>query len=171
MDLSIYIFAFYVFLLVCGAIWFFSRMTGTGKKKDKSSFEKEQRLFKLYQNVEDMLSSFEEYAEEARVDIDERLKEAEALIKGTKGSAEPKPMRKSTAESTSKTAPAKSAGGQKTRESNQDTPDRQKLEEMIPKYLEKGMNSEEIARALGISSREVSLMMEIKNIKIPGDKN
>ncbi len=40
------------------------------KEGEKSSYEKEQKLFHLYQNIEDLLAGFEEYVEEARADTE-----------------------------------------------------------------------------------------------------
>lgn len=86
MDITHYAFAAYVFLLVCGGIWFFAkvfRVNGKGKG-DKSSYEKEQRLFTLYQNVEDTLSSFEEFAEETKKETQATLQKAEELLEEAK---------------------------------------------------------------------------------------
>ena len=80
MDITHYTFTLYVFLLVCAAIWLFGRVMRKSKKEDKNGYEKEQRLFKLYQNVEDMLGMFEEYAEEAKKEIETKLKEARELL-------------------------------------------------------------------------------------------
>jgi hypothetical protein len=79
MDLTYYVFAFYVFLLLCAAIWFYNRVAGS-RKAGGAGEEKERQLFKLYQNIEDMLSGFEEYVQESKADIDERFKQAEAVI-------------------------------------------------------------------------------------------
>ena len=68
MDITHYSFAFFVFVLACLLIWFYRRVSRGGKKNDQGSYEREQRLFRLYQNVEDMLNSFEEYAEAAKAE-------------------------------------------------------------------------------------------------------
>jgi hypothetical protein len=169
MDITHFAFAFYVFLLICAVIWFYGRVTGGGKKKDKSHFEKEQRLFQLYQNVEDMLASFEEYAEEAKAGIDERLGQMQAMIEDAQNAAKPKPAARRA--STPKPSQEKAPAVKKSGKSSKKPPVKPKADELIPQYLKKGMNKEEIAKALGMSSREVSLIMEIKNIKMPGDKN
>ena len=77
--------------MICGVIWFYSRIMRADKKRDKSSYEKEQRLFKMYQNIEDMLGGFEEYAEEAKAGLDERLKQAETLLGNLENAAGNKP--------------------------------------------------------------------------------
>ena len=156
MNITHYIFAFYVFILVCAVIWLYGRVTHAEKKNDKSSYEKEQRLFKMYQNIEDMLSSFEEYTEEAKAEIDERLKQAEALI-GKMESAE------STGNAPARTRKTVSSAAvaekKKTKSASEKRQNR-----VITQYIDKGMDKEEIAKALGISSREVALVMEIKKM-------
>ena len=198
MNFTHFIFAFYVFILVCGAIWFYGRVTGPDKKKDKSSYEKEHRLFVMYQNVEDMLDSFEEYAEGAKAGIDERLGQVEALIEGLRKEWEnlaeqrarlerpapvqeepagpveidrqddPKPQAEPEAESVpepaikAQTPPVK----QKTKDKNNADKPKPKTPDLIQQYAEQGMSKEEIAKALGISMREVTLIMEIKKIHV-----
>lgn len=224
MDITHFVFAFYVFLLVCVTIWFYARVTRS-KKKDGGAQEKEQHLFKLYQNVEDMLSGFEEYAEEAKVAIDERLKQAEALIAdarvavegkfvsaaakrqpvaesgvepeaaGIKPDPESKPMPKIPVRKEDKPKPeavVKKAANKRAAEPEESKPmqegkmetvqpqskgkaaegkSRQNVDELIPQYIAQGMSKEEVARALGISTREVSLILEVKKISIPDRQN
>ncbi len=113
MNATHYIFALYVFLLICGVIWFYSRTVGQAKSKDKRGYEKEQRLFRLYQDIEDMLKGFELYVEEAKAEIEARLNQApdpwaavvqEAMSQGPGGDeenaeqpAEPEKKRKTAA--------------------------------------------------------------------------
>ena len=82
MDITYYAFATYIFLLLIGGIWFFAKVFRGGKAKgDKSSYEKEQRLFTMYQNLEDMLAGFEELAEETQKGSEEALKKSEEALK------------------------------------------------------------------------------------------
>ncbi len=163
-----YLFAFYVFLLICATIWFFGRIMRGDRKKDKGGYEKEQRLFKMYQNIEDMLASFEEYAEEAKAGIDERIKQAEALMEKSRGSAEAMPapeLKPASAAPADAAAPAEDVQAGKTqKKAASGDRSRKKAEELIPQYIAKGMSKEQIAAALGISTREVSLIIEVKNI-------
>lgn len=85
MDMTHYAFATYVFLLVCAGIWLVGRLVrpSGGKQKgekQKVSYDKEQRLFQLYQNIEDMLAGFEEYVEEARAETERSKAEISALL-------------------------------------------------------------------------------------------
>ncbi len=224
MDITHFVFAFYVFLLVCVTIWFYARVTRGSKKKDGGAQEKEQHLFKLYQNIEDMLGGFEEYAEEAKAAIDERLKQAETLIAQAQAIAKsakvsetekpsflqdspergtvdirPEPERQSVPETPvvkegtpkPKTAEKKQAAGRRAAEPQETKPvqeersevkppqkagrsvekTRQNVDELIPQYVAQGMRKQEIARALGISTREVSLIMEVKKIGVPDNRS
>jgi hypothetical protein len=82
MDITYYAFATYIFLLLIGGVWFFAKVFRGGKAKvDKSSYEKEQRLFTMYQNLEDMLAGFEELAEETKKDSEEALNKSEEALK------------------------------------------------------------------------------------------
>lgn len=163
MDFTYYIFALYVFLLACGVIWFYGRVMRADKKKDKEGYEKEQRLFRMYQNIEDMLGGFEEYAEEAKAAIEESLKRAEALMGRAGEGAENRPGREHTP-SPPIYEIVKVNAAQKNPVNISEKPKR-KIDELIPQYTAKGMDKEEIAKALGISSREVSMIMDLKNMK------
>lgn len=208
MMIPYYIFAFYVFLLVCGAIWFYGRVSRTDKKKDQDTYEKEHRLFMMYQNVEDMLDGFEEYAEEAKSGIDERLGQVESLIESLRKeweslreqvakAQESKPVQAERQEINVQPAPApidrpediiqpapdnrqpetvpepapkseSRADVEKIQKVGKAPSDKPKLKtpDLIQQYAEQGMSKEEIAKALGISKREVSLIMEIKKIQV-----
>jgi len=206
MNYTHFIFASYVFLLVCGAIWFYGRVMRAENKKDRSGYEKEQRLFVMYQNVEDMLDGFEGYAEEAKSAIDERLNQVESLIDDLRKElashrepqkieepktapheeqpeAAPQPAPPASQpdntplaqeqvkqESTPQAVPEPKikAEDEKPRKSEKKPADRPKLKtpDLIQQYAEEGMSKEEIAKALGISKREVSLIMEIKKIHV-----
>jgi FtsZ-interacting cell division protein ZipA len=213
MDITHFVFAFYVFLLVCVTIWFYARVTRGSKKKDGGAQDKEQHLFKLYQNIEDMLGGFEEYAEEAKTAIDERLKQAEALIAAArdisaaaksqsaaasampKAAAVPEPEKVPEAQAESKPepkAPAKKPALKRAPQPAQEEPalesreeakppqksakagagkSRQNKNEEIAQFAAQGMSKEEIARTLGISTREVSLIMQVKKIGNPEGQN
>jgi len=189
MDITYYTFAFYVFLLVWATIWVYGRVMRRSKTKNGGE-EKERQLFRLYQNIEDMLGGFEEYAEETKTSIDERLKQAEALIERMNAAqaepgqeekaventerpdAEPdhknRPEKQGAVSMEAETAPAnrpemespKQSG--KSRENSRRSSGKPRTEDLISKYVAQGIDTAEIARILGKSQREVSLMMEIK---------
>lgn len=163
MDITHYTFAFFVFILLCVLILIYSRLM-RGKKKDETgSFEKEQRLFKLYQNIEDMLGSFEEYAEESKKEISRALEQVSALI------SEAKNAPKLNEPETNKPAEKEKEAVKETSKKHDDTNIRP--EDRIPQMVEKGMKKSEIAKELGLTIREVTLIMDIKKIAIPDDKS
>ncbi len=78
-----YLFAVFVFLLAALLIWFYKRTPRSQKKREEKSFEREAKLFKLYQNIEDLMDGFEEYVEELqssfRLESGEVKRRVEAL--------------------------------------------------------------------------------------------
>jgi len=172
MDITHYLFAFFVFLLVAACIWLFGRVARKKSKEEPGTYEKEQRLFTLYQNLEDMMNSFEEYVGETKAEIDKRLQALKKAAQTQDGAqaavredaarrietdaAQPAPV------SHIKEAAAKLQG---IPESMRDLP----VEEAIPMLFEQGYEGEQIAKFLGISNREVTLTMGIK--KMNGEKN
>lgn len=174
MDLTYYTFSFYVFLLACALIWFYGRVIRKAKKEDKSSYEKEQRLFKMYQNVEDMLNMFEEYSESAKSEISKSLEQARSLIENTK---KPPEKRDKPVEHISVPAsvPPETSGVTEIIKENKKpakSPEKSndmKAGDMIPLLLSRGMNKSEIAKELGLSVREVSLILDIKKIRTDGN--
>ncbi len=177
MDITHYAFASYVFVLVCAGLWFYGRVSRSGRKNkgDKSAYEKEQRLFTLYQNVEDMLGSFEEFAEETKKETAQTLKKAALLLEEAKGlSAELKSLRQA-AQQNNKTADAQPAAAAPLPETarpdqkpSAPAPDAAAVTEAPLKINEKialldaqGLGATDIAKTLGISVREVTLALDM----------
>ncbi|MGI6151273.1 MAG: hypothetical protein ACOYIR_04915 [Christensenellales bacterium] len=221
MNAMHYIFALYVFLLVCGVIWFYARTVGRAKSKDKKGYEKEQRLFTLYQEIEDMLKAFEQYVEEAKAEIEARLnqspdpwadvvKQAMSQSPGedweepalpeepekkllAAATVQEKPVEPPIAQPVQPVAPESwevfpihvgpearkgeeppqktgRAAVRSTKRRGNKAPasiGARPAKEMVLEYAEKGMDQKEIARVLGISSREVALILELKKIAAP----
>lgn len=86
MGVMEYAFATYVFLLLCTAIWLVSRLIRPRKqtKDQNSSYGKEQKLFNLYQNIEDLLAGFEEYVEETRAENERAAMQTAAMLEEAK---------------------------------------------------------------------------------------
>ena len=159
MDLGYYVFAFFIFLLICAVIWFFSKTVRTSKKDEKSDFGKEQQLFKLYQNVEDMMTSFEEYIEEAKTELNQKISEITSMLDKLNSTANDIELNKNEDLGTSTNT------AQRKKTPVDGAVLKAKPEEMITSLINDGMTMGEIAKELGMSSREVSLIMEIKKIK------
>jgi hypothetical protein len=174
MDITYYAFAFFVFILLVILIWFYGRVTR--KKADPGSQEKEQRLFRLYQNIEDMMGGFEEYAESAKKDISEGLDKLQSMLSETK-SAPWQPVKQPeyvaqpehVAQPGYVTQPEyvkqpEHAQKPETPAINPQDESKLKTEERISLLVQRGMNKGEIAKKLGLSIREVSLIMDIRKI-------
>ena len=162
MTISHYVFAFYVFLLICAVLWIASRVIQSRKRDDKSSYEKEQRLFKLYQNIEDMMNSFEEYVEEVKREINESMaKDLSGLEETRNTSAKANADIDNRMETLTqsiikpKVEPSDVLNEKQT----------EQIVESISKLANEGIGEEQIAKELGVSSRQVSLIMKIKKMK------
>ena len=159
MDYTYYLFALFVFLLVCAAIWFFSKIYKGAKKEETNDYAKEQRLYKLYQNVEDMMTSFEEYVEQSKAELDQKLSQIERILEKPESITEQQQEVKNTK------AAAKSAdhSGQKAAAAVQKS--KQNTEKEIAQMVAEGMDINDIAKSYGMSSKQVSLIMEINKLK------
>jgi len=194
MNLDYYVFAAYVFLLACAGIWLLGRVLKKSKKgnsEQHTSREKEQKLFNLYQNVEDMLSGFEEYVEEAKGETDKSMAKMQEMLEETRSLAEQLKamqsnalitMKDTAAPETLQKAPIKEDTAPQMEQTEnihiikstpvqpQPAPVRKTIERKISKTGNKvaelyarGMTQNEIARRLGISVREVTLALKIAN--------
>ena len=157
MDLTHYTFALFVFVLVCLTIWFFAKVVYGRKKNDKKEdYAKEQRLFKLYQNVEDMMTSFEEYIEETKAEFDQKSLEITQIMERMDSAVCTDDLVISG--ETEESAPQDKAPVTKSKP-------KMKTEDRIAGLMAEGLDKNEIAKMIGISSREVALIMEIKRQK------
>ncbi|MGI5918321.1 MAG: hypothetical protein ACOX8N_01485 [Christensenellales bacterium] len=192
MDITHYAFATYIFLLAMAGAWFLAKVFRAGKNKDsKTSYEKEQRLFTMYQNLEDMLAGFEELAEETRKSTEEALKKSEQALRQASEMVE-EARRLSRQLETAETAaqPEEPRGVLWSEQPRvpESEPEQQKPEQVweapAPKPAQKaedsgqvssplkinekirllsaqGLAPVEIAKTLGISVREVTLVLEL----------
>ncbi len=69
MDYTYFIFAFFVFILVITTIFIAKKIKSPKDKHDGAMSEKEKKLFKLYQNLEDMIAGAMEYMEESKKEV------------------------------------------------------------------------------------------------------
>lgn len=88
MGITEYAFITYIFILLCVGMWLFGKFIRPVNKKNSvknnADYEKEQKLFNLYQNIEDMLAGFEEFAEESREEINKNKTEIAGMIEQVK---------------------------------------------------------------------------------------
>mgnify|MGYP000988992546 FL=1 len=192
MDITHYAFATYIFLLVLAGAWFLAKVFRAGKDRgSKSSYEKEQRLFTMYQNLEDMLAGFEELAEETRKSTEEALKRSEQALRQASEMVEEARSLSRQPEAAETPAQVEEPRGV-LRSGQNDAPEpepeqqkpEQVWEEPAPEPVQKeedsgqvssplkmnekirllsaqGLQPVEIAKTLGISVREVTLALEL----------
>ncbi len=193
MILDYYVFAAYVFLLVCGAIWLIGRVLKRSKKSNEEhgSYDKEQKLYTLYQNVEDMLNSFEEYVDGAKEEADQRMAKMQAMLEETRSlTAQLKATQNSVPISAKDSVAAEMPHKAVIKEdilrqseqaksipemkaapaAPQSVPSRQAAarkssatSNKVSELYDRGVAQNEIARRLGISVREVTLALKIRN--------
>ncbi len=178
MDLSIYLFATYVFMLLCATIWLWGRVLRKIRKTSaggKAEYDKEQKLFTLYQNVEDLLAGFEEYVEESQTDAAKTMDEMKRMLEEVKRIAaelrtqehplsapEPgMPERATREEITEGLHIVPALPVKNTEEAKRPGNRLSKTGSKVLELRETGLDQNEIARRLGISVREVSLMEKI----------
>jgi predicted transposase YdaD len=169
-----YVFTLFVFILLCALLYIYKRFiaqprgkqaTGAGSEDGK---DKEERLFKLYQNMEEMMDNFEAYMEDTREQVESvkrqlleqaegingMLKRVEAAEAGARAAmasmrAADKP------EPRGEPAPARSA----ERAAPAGSPRRGGKQEAVQDLLGKGMTVEQIAQKLELSINEVRLIV------------
>lgn len=157
MDITHYGFAFFVFILVCAGIWFYSRIVHK-KQKETSEYNKEQRIYKLYQNVEDMMTGFEQYVEEVKAELDQKTSEIMAKIEATDS-------KKAVAEKLVEVVEELPTKKNETVAQKPDIEEKSKenTRQTVEELLGTGMELDEIAKKLEMSRRELSLMMKFKS--------
>jgi len=80
MDFSYYIFAGFVFVLAAFLVLMIKKVKGADAKNEKIVDEKEKKLFKLYQSLEEMISDAEEFADEVKKDISADKKDIKSML-------------------------------------------------------------------------------------------
>lgn len=160
-----YQFAFFVFVLVCIAIVLFKKTKNSSVTDEKVFHEKEKRLFKLYQNIEDMMTSAEEYMEEAREsiakdkqDIEKMLKKVDNLHKDVQLDIE-KNQQYIDVKSKEVKRPNTSVHSAETSNSEPTTKNHMSKNELVKYLSEEGLDTEQISKELGISKGEVELII------------
>ena len=160
MKLEYYLFALFVFALLCVLIVIYRRLMLPTKKQaaeTDATKEKEERLFRLYQNIEEMMDNFEGYIEQSK----EQLEQDKAQIAGQLDQVrelcrrvEEAGARLSSAAAQHKTETALAKPAVPTAEGGR--PGRQ---DAVKELLAKGMAVEQIAQAMDVSINEIKLIV------------
>jgi hypothetical protein len=177
MPAEAYLFAVFIFILLCALLYIYKRYISQPKGKKESPADgesgeaargREERLFKLYQNMEDMMDGFEAYIEDTRDQMEsvkrqmqqqsdglgEMLKRVEAAESGARAAlaamrAGDRPEIKKEAAPVAVEKPVDAPPGGK-RSSHHDA---------VKELLARGMTVEQIAQKLELSINEVRLIV------------
>ncbi len=159
MDFSYYVFAFFIFVLAAIIVILTKKIKGADSKDNKVIYEKEKKLFKLYQNLEEMILVAEEFIEEAhkeiaadKSNIHSMLEKAEDLYRQAQNEIdnyiiqENKEEKKTTQGDKKKTEPVKNKNN---------------LSKSVQVRLlaKEGQNIEQISKELSMSQGEVALII------------
>ena len=171
MGVEHYIFAAFIFLLLCALLFLYRRFVvlPKGKKADAETEaqgkEKEERLFRLYQNIEEMMDNFEGYIEDTREQMDsmkgqmERQQSAiEELIRRAEATEARAQSTLDGMHAADRHQP-KAELNQQVQEKYPVEPGRKGKQDAVRDLLNKGMTVEQIAQKLELSINEVKLVV------------
>ena len=160
MKLEYYLFALFVFALLCVLIVIYRRLILPTKKQaveTDATKEKEERLFRLYQNIEEMMDNFEGYIEQSKeqqeqdkAQIAGQLEQVRELCRRVEDAG----ARLSSAAAQHKTEAALAKPAVPAAEGGR--PGRQ---DAVKELLAKGMAVEQIAQAMDVSINEIKLIV------------
>lgn len=157
MPAEAFLFAFFVAILI-GSLIALYRFLGAPQRRtradeaarDQSDRARQERLFKLYQNIEDMMDNFEGYLEQSReqmqtdrAQMDEQIAQVRALCERAQAVGE-RLDRAELRETEQQVSAAVTEG--------------QRRNEIVRTMLDQGMTTEEVARAMDVSINEVKLI-------------
>lgn len=157
-----YVFAFFIFMLVLVIIYISKKVEGKNSGDSNAFYEKEKRLFKLYQNLEDIITSSEEYMEETRSEVAadrEKISQMQEKIshiyRDVRAEIESK-AHDNVIIKREKTEPAFNIS-----EIPKEAKKGRNKNELVRYLNDKGMDVEQISKELGISKGEVVLIISL----------
>lgn len=172
---EIYIYSIFVFILICVLLLIYrglillpkNRKAAAAEEESANDKEKEERLFRLYQNIEEMMDNFEAYIEETREQfeaakadmqqqaavINDLIKRVEATEANAKAAVAVMHSAERLAEQ--KKEPQAAAGGVPADEPGR----RASRPDAVRELLAKGLTVEQIAQKLELSINEVRLVV------------
>jgi len=171
MGIEYYGFAFFVFLLICGLVFLCKRLFADTKRQNVLLDEKESKLLRLYQTVEEAMDEFYDTVAEAKGEI---AAQARAL---------PAPAEQEPAQAPVRESPRKPARGRAKEEEpsvvvnfkqalaeleeglSEEEPEPVGRHEGILQLAKQGKTRVQIAQELGITQNEVDLVIGIHKKK------
>ena len=149
-QMSYYLYAIFVFLLAMVFLLVLRRVLKAKGQTELTAdmMERERKLLKLYQYLEDMMDSFEKFVEETESELSRAKEETIAEIRGHLDKPNASVIE------VAETAKAEEAS----------EPEAQALtgkNEMVVKLHYQGKTADEISRELGISQGEIALILQL----------
>jgi hypothetical protein len=160
MPFEYFLFAFFVFVLAAVLIVLYRQLGAPQRKaqadeaaRSQGERERQERLFRLYQNIEEMMDSFEGYLEQSREQMQAehaRMEEQIAEVRALCDRAEALGERLDHAEAQGSAAQAHAAAAE---------PEGQRRADTVRTMLDQGKTPEQIARAMDVSINEIKLIV------------
>lgn len=174
MNIEYYVFSFYVFILICVIILLCGFLFSKFKKKKQLFDEKEAKLLKLYQTVEDAMDEFYDLTAESKAEIEEAMKNLSSLTamvhRSSKEQKKSNEINEFAAEDDDTLSPNNTMPNL-TEELFQDTaktignPTVSKNEAILMLF-NSGKSKAHIARELNITHNEVDLVLEMNKMSL-----
>ncbi len=171
MGFEPYIFAAFIFLLICVLLFLYRRFIVLPKGKrlsddaEAQGREKEERLFRLYQNIEEMMDNFEGYLEDTRgqmelvkAEMGRQQREIGELIERAEA-IEARALSAIDTTSAAERRAARQGAQQGIEPEKQVVSGKKGKQDAVREQLNKGLTVEQIAQKLGLSINEVKLVV------------
>jgi DNA-binding NarL/FixJ family response regulator len=169
---QIYFFSIFVFAMLCALIIIWWRLVirprgrnAASAQDEAASKEKEERLFRLYQNIEEMMDNFEAYIEDAREEVDSVKRQMQLQAEGINDMIKRVEVaeagaRESLAAMRAKDEPEHAKKKDAVAEEPAEAPAGKHgtKRERIRELLDRGMTPVQIARKMELSVNEVKLI-------------
>ncbi len=162
MPYSYFVFALFVFVLLCLFVQFYIKKI---RPKSNDTYQKDQKLFSLYQNLEELMDDLEAYVQSVReefagdklrmVSMMEQMQQMQKLFIEHKQETPEKQKRK-------RGRPRKNPVDAEETQGPVKPVLVKSRQEQVQEMIAKGLREESIAQALGISKGEVSLILGLK---------
>lgn len=164
MPWTTYAFAIFIFALVAAVVFFNDRLKRSRMDQQDEIKQKEQRMFQLFYNLEEMMDSLETFAETTKEEIrKEKVVMAEMLLKTEQMINNFDVMRPPVGTPAEMTPPPAEAPAKSKRKKPQEMPENKDLSkvELVKKLHDEGYSIEQISQELGISRGEATLIVGV----------
>lgn len=178
MGFEPYLFAAFIFVLICVLLFLYRRFILLPKGKqsaaetDEQGREKEARLFRLYQNIEEMMDNFEGYIEDTRdhmESVKEDIARQQQKLEELQHRVEATEARTLAALEALRVQDRHQKPEPQAQEKPVVDPGKKGRQDAVREWMAKGLTVEQIAQKLELSINEVKLVVYGMMSK-PGDK-